>query len=107
MTDNTRVLAKAAELVNGDRRQAYGHPLVNHQRIARLWTARLFEKLLPGVEIAPEDVTALMRLAKEARLLESPGHIDSLIDIAGYAEAEAVLHEASSYTEPRRRLQQE
>lgn len=98
MKDQTIVLGKAADLVTGDRREAYGHPLVNHQRIARLWTARLFEKLVPGVEIDPEDVTALMRLAKEARLLESPGHIDSLIDIAGYAEAEAVIHEASSDT---------
>jgi hypothetical protein len=89
----TLVLERAAELVSGPRQGAYGHPLPNHERIARLWTARLFEKLAPGVVIDPEDVTSLMRLAKEARLIESPGHHDSLVDIPGYAEAEALIHD--------------
>jgi hypothetical protein len=89
----TIVLEKAAELVAGPRQGAYGHPLPNHERIARLYTARLYEKLKPGEVIEPEDVTALMRLTKEARLIESPGHGDSLIDLAGYAEAEAMIHD--------------
>lgn len=90
-TADTLVLGTAAGLVAGSRQAAYGHPLPNHERIARLWTARLWEKLT--VEITPEDVTSLMRLAKEARLIETPGHLDSLIDIAGYAEVEAKIHD--------------
>lgn len=89
--EDTIVLGKAAELVAGSRQRDYGHPLPNHERIARLWTARLWEKLT--LEITPEEVTSLMRLAKEARLIETPGHTDSLVDIAGYAEVEAMIHE--------------
>lgn len=95
----TLILGKAAELVSGTRQKAYGHPFPNHQRIARLWTARLHEKLTEP--ITPEEVTSLMRLAKEARLIETPGHTDSLVDIAGYAEAEAMIHERESTSSSR------
>jgi hypothetical protein len=84
------LLDDATNLVYGDRQDAYGHPLINHERIARLWNARLHEKLTS--QLTAEDVTALMRLAKEARLIESPGHRDSLVDIAGYAQAEHRIH---------------
>ena len=83
------VLDEAARLVDGNRQQAYGVAAVNHDRIARLWNARLHEKLTDP--LTPADVTALMRLVKEARLIETPGHRDSLVDIAGYAEVEARL----------------
>jgi len=85
------ILEKANSLVNGARQEKYGHATVNHDRIARLWNARLEEKLM--VPLTPADVTALMRLVKEARLIESPGHEDSLVDIAGYAEVEFRLFE--------------
>jgi len=91
VTDETLVLGTATRLVSGSRQADYGHPLPNHERIARLWTARLHEKLVEP--ITPEEVTSLMRLAKEARLIETPGHTDSLVDIAGYAEAEAMIHQ--------------
>lgn len=81
------VLEEAAKLVDGNRQAAYGAAAVNHDRICRLWNARLHEKLREP--LTPADVTALMRLVKEARLIESPGHRDSLVDIAGYAEVEA------------------
>lgn len=83
------VLEEADELVNGARSSAYGEASVNHERIARLWNARLAEKLRDP--LTPADVTALMRLVKEARLIATPGHRDSLVDIAGYAEVEARL----------------
>jgi len=85
------VLEEARKLVNGSRQKAYGAARINHERIARLWNARLHEKLREP--LTPADVTSLMRLAKEARLIESPGHRDSLVDIAGYAEVEARLHD--------------
>lgn len=83
------VLEEADGLVNGDRQNAYGGAHINHQRIARLWNARLHEKLTEP--LTAQDVTALMRLVKEARLIETPGHRDSLVDIAGYAEVESRL----------------
>lgn len=83
----------AADLVSGDRQTDYGHPLDNHVRIARFWTARLIEKLAPGEEIRPHEVAACMRLVKEARLMNSVGHRDSLDDIAGYADVEYLIHD--------------
>lgn len=84
---------KGAQLVRGDRQDCYGHPLDNHIRIARFWTARLVEKLLPGEVIEPHEVAACMRLTKEARLMHTRGHADSLDDIAGYADVEFLIHD--------------
>lgn len=83
----------AHDVVRGQRQSDYGHPLDNHERIAAFWTARLRDKLLPGEVIEPHDAAALMRLVKEARLMETPGHLDSLVDICGYADVEALIHE--------------
>lgn len=91
MTDASLVLAAADDLVRGKRTRDYGPPRLNHERIARLWSARLHEIL--SRPLTPEEVTSLMRLVKEARLIETPGHVDSLVDIAGYAEVEAMIHE--------------
>lgn len=83
---------KAQQLVNGPRQKSYGHPLPNHQRIAAFWNARLADKLNAPLE--PHEVAACMRLVKEARLMESRGHLDSLYDIAGYADVEFLIHQA-------------
>ncbi len=82
----------AADAVRGERQSDYGHPLDNMRRIARLWTVRLEDKLLPDSVIEPHEVAALMRLMKEARLMETPDHIDSFVDIAGYVDVEWEVH---------------
>lgn len=86
-------VGRAIELVNGERMDAYGHPLPNHQRIADFWTVRLGDKLKPGARIEPHEAAAMMRLVKEARLMHTPGHPDSLIDLSGYVEVERMIHE--------------
>ena len=62
------------------RGSAYGSPLVNHQRIAELWSAYL------RTEIKPEQAAMMMALVKVARLIQSPDHADSIHDLAGYVE---------------------
>ena len=84
---------RAIDLVNGERQDAYGHPLPNHRRIADFWTVRLSDKLKPGCVIEPHEAAAMMRLVKEARLMNTRGHEDSLIDISGYVEVERLIHE--------------
>ena len=84
---------RAIDLVNGERQDVYGHPLPNHRRIADFWTVRLSDKLKPGCVIEPYEVAAMMRLVKEARLMNTRGHEDSLIDISGYVEVERLIHE--------------
>ena len=80
----------AADVVRGERQGDYGHPLDNMRRIAAFWTARLEDKLTAPIE--PHEVAALMRLRKEARLMQTPDHIDALVDMAGSVDVEWEVH---------------
>lgn len=68
----------ATQRVNDDRGSVYGHPLENFTDIAALWSVVL------RASVTPLQVAQCMRLVKEARLINSPEHLDSLIDITGY-----------------------
>ena len=71
----------------------YGHPLDDFAAVAGM---SLFIDDCPD----PEVRHALrMILVKVARLATSPGHMDSVVDIAGYARTIAMIHD-----ERRRRL---
>ena len=77
------MLHRAEELINGQRQEDYGDKLQNFSQIAMLWTGLLATKLTSP--ITPEDVAMAMIQVKLARLAKSPGHKDSILDIAGYA----------------------
>jgi len=72
------VLQVAQELTHGDRDQTYGNPIVNHRRIAELWTAAL------GHPVTAQQVAICMALVKVSRLVQTPKHMDSYIDAAAY-----------------------
>lgn len=74
---------EAKNIVSGARRSAYGRPEDNFERIARFWRA-YFENTGRPIDLTAADVSPLMRLMKEARLCESPGHRDSFVDLVGY-----------------------
>ena len=81
---------EALRIVNGSRRAAYGTPERNFERIADLWTSYLRLRVeatddYDTFTLEPRDVAAMMRLTKEARLIETPDHRDSFLDIVGYA----------------------
>jgi hypothetical protein len=85
------VLTRAAEAV-ADRGLNYGQPEDNFARIARRWNAHLQNvgdrELLQNVgdrELGPSDVAVMLTDVKLARLENSPEHVDSWIDVAGYA----------------------
>ncbi len=84
MTPFTSILDEASEAVLA-RRQTYGSPQRNFERIAGLWSGYL------GRPITTADVAHLMILVKISRLQETPGHRDSLVDVAGYAQCAAEL----------------
>lgn len=71
-------LREVAAIVD-QRGKSYGSSRENFGRIAELWTS------YKGTKFSREDVAILFILAKVARLVETPGHKDSLLDIAGYA----------------------
>ena len=73
------ILAEDDRLTHGDREKNYGSALTNHQRIASLWSTFL------QIDISPAQVAICMGLVKVARLIETPNHLDSFIDLAAYA----------------------
>jgi hypothetical protein len=91
------VLEEAFEVTNGSRRGAYGTPERNFERIRDLWNTYLalrFEELAESIDLPileVRDIPAMMRLVKEARLIETPNHRDSFVDIAGYARCQAEI----------------
>ncbi len=72
-------LDTAAFAVTGERQEDYGSPEDNFRRIAYLWGSYLDH----GIDTS--DVAAMMVLLKIARIRSSPDHMDSWVDIAGYA----------------------
>lgn len=74
---------EAKRITDGARRGAYGTPEDNFGRIARFWEAYM-QNTGRDVKITAADVSPMMRLMKEARLCETPDHLDSHIDLVGY-----------------------
>lgn len=83
MTDRRMVLRQAEEAVSRSREADHGAPEDSFRRIAGLWAAYL------GHALTGHDVAMLMVLLKVARAQDNPTHVDSLVDIAGYAACAA------------------
>ena len=73
------ILKNAMMLINGKRSKDYGDAYDNHQRIADLWS------VVFGFKVLVWQVYLCLILVKVARLINSPKHLDSMIDITGYA----------------------
>ena len=86
MTTDEDMLLEAAHTVE-ERGRVYGSPAPNMIATARLWSVVL------GQEVTPSQVALCLIQLKVARLLVTPTHRDSMVDIAGYA---AVLHKCQS-----------
>lgn len=77
------ILTKANELIHGQRENDYGHPSINLQKIADVWSVLLLEKL--DEDLTAADVCGLMAALKLVRAAkENWTHADSIIDAAGY-----------------------
>jgi hypothetical protein len=79
------LLEHAAGVVSRRRRE-YGEPVELFDRIARRWSLTL------GTKVSPAQVALCLIDLKLARLARDPKHLDSQVDIAGYA---AVLREVA------------
>lgn len=77
---------EAQELTTGARQQAYGHPLDNYNRVAKLWSAIL------GHKITPDQAVLCMVALKLSRECNKHSH-DNLVDIAGYANVAYLMEE--------------
>ena len=72
------VLRKTESLVNGPRAKEYGDAHENHARIAQMWSVLLDKP------VTIQQVYQCMVAVKLARLVVTPDHEDSWIDICGY-----------------------
>lgn len=75
----TNILQTALDLTQGDRAAAYGTPKDNWGRTAEIATAML------GKPISAQECVLVAMAMKHARLRQTPNHMDSIIDLAGYA----------------------
>lgn len=71
------ILEEAARLVDGDRQAAYGHPLDDYTRTAKIWGAIL------GTEVTPEKALLCMIGVKISREAHKPKR-DNRVDGCGY-----------------------
>lgn len=82
------ILDNAKACVCQDRNREYGEPEDGFKLIAALWEPVIREICVsPGadVSVAPDTVALLMALLKVARAAQNPAHLDSWVDLAGYA----------------------
>lgn len=89
------ILQTAEKLINGDRADTYGPPEVSFGRIADLlnamgWRKQIGEGTIDKSKVDVErldavDVALGLVQLKVSRVISSPDHEDSWVDIAGYA----------------------
>jgi hypothetical protein len=79
------ITKRAAELVDGDRAEAYGDCLKTHEAIAAAWTNTLtLAGMKPEKPLDAHVVAFLMSDLKKVRAFVGPFHPDSYIDNVGY-----------------------
>lgn len=79
------LLQQAADVIE-HREGIYGPPRELFAHIAARWS------LVLGIEVSPVQVALCLIDLKLARLARNPSHLDSIVDVAGYA---AVLSEVT------------
>lgn len=80
MSERSDLLKEAVEVLSL-RGEHYGEVSADFSRVAKMWSC-LYEA---GRDIEPHEVAMHMICIKLSRLVESPGHRDNWLDIAGYA----------------------
>lgn len=82
------ILEAAEKCVCGQREEEYGTPEDSFRLIAELWAPVIRQCCVsPGADVCvlPETVALMLALLKVARLMSNPQHMDSWVDLAGYA----------------------
>ena len=73
------ILEAALSVTQGDRATDYGHPIENWGRTVDIFNA------MTGHNLTPAEGVKFAIAMKLARLYKTPTHIDSMVDLAGYA----------------------
>ena len=73
------MLLRHAAAAVANRRETYGDPRTSMAAIAKRWSLTL------GHTVTPAEVALCLIDLKLARLAHDPAHLDSMVDVAGYA----------------------
>ena len=84
--DAFEFLRTVNQVISGDRQTDYGDPGSSINRMAETWSA-----VCPDMEFTPRRAVILMIATKLSRLAHNPNHMDSWVDVAGYAAIGAEL----------------
>lgn len=76
--DRKKIMKAASDLMDGERAKDYGDAFEMHRRIAAGWSEIL------GVKVEAHEVALCMAWLKIARLVETPSHEDSYVDLVAY-----------------------
>lgn len=82
------ILSTASGLISGQRAEDYGSLEDNFSRIAAMWGV-----ILDTDYVSREQVALCMAAVKMCRLVNTPNHADSWVDLAGYAAIGGELSE--------------
>ena len=85
MTSPLQIFDDMLRKVNAERGDTYGHPADNFTNIA-IMTGPIEECADPVMAVALAQI-----VTKVARLIQTPDHLDSILDIAGYARCMAMI----------------
>lgn len=76
--DRKKIMKAASDLMDGERAKDYGDAYEMHRRIAAGWSEIL------GVRVEPHEAALCMVWVKVSRLVETPDHDDSYVDLVAY-----------------------
>lgn len=82
--DPRSICEVADSLINGARRDSYGHPLDDYTKVAAMITGLFHEILKPGKYFKPEHIPMIVSCMKLSREMNAPKR-GNRIDLAGYA----------------------
>jgi len=86
------ILEEALSITQGDRRESYGHPLQDFERVSHMATGLIKHKLKDGQSLDADDIWRLMICIKLSRDVYKPKR-DNKVDIAGYARCGQLVAE--------------
>jgi hypothetical protein len=78
------ILEEAGRIVDGPRRDTYGHPFDDHTAVGLAWTGILSKHLGIPITILPAHVVSMMMVAVKVVREVGVHDRDNLVDIAGY-----------------------
>lgn len=84
---HTKKFDEAMGVITSDRGSVYGHPIINFSRIAHA------EQIIAECPDPAVRHALNMIWVKVCRLIQTPDHLDSAIDIAGYARTICMIQD--------------